>query len=377
MDGAEKTLKKTLGDDWKLVIDVDSFGEHSIGSPYRCSRSLICQIVRDGIDRDVKDLPAADIAFINATATKHIFKIRGGPASDTYPVNERLEFAIGAEGVDCKWNCKFLGYDWTASSLKVFLKKAQTDATVAVAIASSGSAPGGGTSKVLSDLNARFASLPDYFNKDFGTLAMALAQFGQWTDNGAPFALEFNQEVVVFDKEVKSGNCDPQMYGQLLVNCGKLLEAALQKIIANADKAAFAAACPTRTIRFDLHDNYRAARRRWVGVPETDLRFGKLVFMCTVDSFLGSRVERIGDDIAVELAAVAAAGGPSTEQPAAAEAEEDNSPKITKKQCSMCKGGGKKFHSTCNGRGCSKCSRGVTNERCGNCYGKGYFEYRN
>jgi hypothetical protein len=326
------------------------------------------------MNRDVKELTPAAIEFLNAK--KHKFVIRGGSSDDKYPYNERLDITIGPDGVDCKWNCKFFGYDWNQKYFQQAVKKAMSDAIIASAVSSSGSAPGGGTAKVLSDLNARFGNLPDYFNKDFGELAVALTQLGQWANGGAPFAFELSREVVDFDQEVKSQNCDPRMKGQLLVNCGKLLMGALQNFTAtaNAKRAEFAAACPKRTVKFVLHENYRAARRRWTGVPEADLRTGALVFMCTIDSFLDSRFELIGKDLAAELESVAASASQPQEEEV--KEEDDDSPKITKKECSMCKGAGTKLHSICNGRGCSKCNRGQTGERCGNCYGKGYFEYR-
>jgi hypothetical protein len=93
------------------------------------------------------------------------------------------------------------------------------------------------------------------------------------------------------------------MKGKLLKNCGLLVEAAFKKISALASKRDFAAACTKRTIRFELHDNYRDARRYWIGVPESDLRTGALVFYCTTDSFsfLPSRVTKIGGDIEEEI----------------------------------------------------------------------------
>lgn len=114
LDDAEKKLKAVLGDDWKIVLDVDSFGEHTAGSPYRssCGRFLICSIVRDCVDYDVKALEPAEVTFINANAKSHVFKFRCGPASDKYSVNERVEFAIGADGVDCKCNGKFFSYSF-------------------------------------------------------------------------------------------------------------------------------------------------------------------------------------------------------------------------------------------------------------------------
>ena len=352
-----------------------------------------------------------EIKLLNQIVQKRVFKIRGGSTKEQYPINSRIDIGVTLSGVDCKWSCGWFGYGWDKTYVRTFLHTVEPPKTVAPVVVAEKPAivapvvpaigstpppvtnasrslptptsrnvtsapavptptPTPTTSGVdVSALNAQFSSLPAYFDKDFATLAGGLAKFGEWTDGGKPFKLEFNRAVVDFDAEVHEQNCEPAMKGKLLKNCGLLIEAAFAKISSKANKREFAAACPKRTIRFELHDNYDAARRRWIGVPESDLRSGALVFMCTIDSFLPSRVAHTGDDIDEELNAIANPDNTS-------DMSSQRTGETVVKECSLCQGRGLQIHNACSGRGCVRCAqRGTTGEKCKNCHGKGRFEY--
>jgi hypothetical protein len=261
------------------------------------------------------------VALINAVAhaSTKVFKIRGGSSKEKYQIATRLDVSITASGIDVKWNCLWMGLGWERDFLRQHVIKmdpppqltASVAATTEVRSARSAPTPParsepsssrrGGGGEEVGALAIQFSSLPAYFDNDLSKLSTSLAKFGAWVDDGDAFALEFNYDIIEFDTEVHEQNCDSSMKGKLLKNCGLLVEAAFKKISALASKREFAAACTKRTIRFELHDNYRDARRYWIGVPESDLRTGALVFYCTTDSFLPSRVSKIGEDIEEEI----------------------------------------------------------------------------
>jgi hypothetical protein len=342
------------------------------------------------------------VALINAVAhapTK-LFKIRGGSSKEKYQIATRLDVSITASGIDVKWNCLWMGLGWERDFLRQHVLKmdpppqlAATAATTtevhsrthqarSVPTPPARSEPPsnrrGGWSDDVSALLTKFSSLPAYFDNNLSKLSASLAKFGAWIDDGDAFALEFNYDIIEFDTEVHEQNCDSSMKGKLLKNCGLLVEAAFKKISALASKRDFAAACTKRTIRFELHDNYRDARRYWIGVPESDLRTGALVFYCTTDSFLPSRVTKIGEDIEEEIKSLSNARDDGDDDDDrddhASDSDEPRGPVI--KECSACKGRGVKLHNACSGRGCSRCGkRGTMGEKCTNCHGKGHFKY--
>lgn len=336
-------------------------------------------------------------------APTKVFKIQGDSGSPTkFPILTRLGVSITASGIAVTWNCSWMGSGWERDFLRQFVAKMESpnervtsrSATQPTAAATarravptppvrSTASSKSGSKNDANALAAQFKSLPAYFETDLSKLATSLAKFGAWADGGEPFTLEFNYDVVEFDTEVYEQNCDPSMKGKLLKNCGLLLDAAFKKISAAASKSQFAAACTKRTIRFEMHDNYRDARRYWVGVPESDLRSGALAFYCTPDSFLPSRVSRIGDDIEEELESLTQNDDDNDADDDDADLDlggsdsdsgESRGPVI--KECSYCKGRGVKPHNACSGRGCSRCgNRGTTGEKCTNCHGKGHFKY--
>lgn len=341
------------------------------------------------------------MALINAVVqgSAKVFKIQGGSSKEKYPIGTRLDVSITASGIVIKWNCLWMGSGWERDFLRQFVLKMEPPTKLASSRCTSTSvaarpppptsrravpipparttASSKSGSDDVSALGAQFVSLPAYFDVDVSKLTTSLAKFGAWADGGEPFRLEFNYDVVEFDTEVYEQNCESSMQGKLLKNCGLLLDAAFKKISAAASKSQFAAACSKRTIRFELHDSYRDARRYWVGVPETDLRSGALVFYCTTDSFLPSRVSKIGDDIEEELKSLSHDDDDDDDADVgASDSDSDESRGPVIKECSVCKGRGVKPHSACSGRGCSRCGkRGTMGEKCTNCHGKGHFKY--